>query len=161
MASIIPEGVKTILEPTAGIGNLVAAVMERLPGVAITAPENFFLLDKKARYDLVIANPPFTSKSADITNAPPDAIKMGMRLGYYILTELMKMSDEIIILMPWFTISDSDIRLKEILKYGLVSITPLPRKTFRYARIQTMVMHLKKGYKGPRIFNPIFHEEII
>jgi hypothetical protein len=49
-------------------------------------------------------------------------------------------------------ISDSDVRLRFIKKWGLISVTSLPRKTFKYARIQTMVLHLQKGYQGPTEF---------
>jgi hypothetical protein len=55
-------------------------------------------------------------------------------------------------LMPWFTISDSDVRLRHIKSYGLKSITALPRKTFEYARIQTCVFELEKGFKGESLF---------
>lgn len=75
-----------------------------------------------------------------------------MRLGYYILTECMQMSDNIIALMPWFTISDSDVRLRSIMRYGLISVTALPRATFQYARIQTVVLHMKKGHPGNTLF---------
>ncbi len=85
-------------------------------------------------------------------NAPPEAVIKGMRLGYHILLECMQMSDNIIALMPWFTISDSDVRLRYLKDFGLKSITALPRKTFQYARIQTMVIELHKGWSGPTEF---------
>jgi len=69
-----------------------------------------------------------------------------MAYGYQFLFELMDRSDTIIALMPWFTISDSDVRMRKLLSYGLKSVTLLPRRTFQYARIQTCVLELKKGY---------------
>lgn len=39
MASLIPPGSRTILEPTKGIGNLVRACGDRYD---VTAPDNFF-----------------------------------------------------------------------------------------------------------------------
>ena len=78
-----------------------------------------------------------------------------MRLGYYILTECMKQSDNVIALMPWFTISDSDVRLRTLKEYGLKSLTALPRKTFQYARIQTVIIELNKGYKKDTIFRTL------
>jgi type I restriction-modification system DNA methylase subunit len=149
-----------ILEPTPGIGNLVTAVQNKLPLAQITCPADFFLMDFSARYDLVIMNPPFTAKSADLTHAPADAVKMGMKLGYYILTRCMELTDYVIALMPWFTISDSDIRLKHFVNYGLKAVTPLPRKTFRYARIQTVVIEMERGYTGETIFKTFFHKGI-
>jgi hypothetical protein len=95
-------------------------------------------------------NPPFSSK---YTFGIPDELDMkGMRMGYYILTECMKMSDHIIALMPWFTISDSDVRLRYLKSFGLKSLTDLPRKTFQYARIQTCVFELKRGWNKNTVF---------
>lgn len=158
MASMIPKNTKTILEPTPGIGNMIAAVVDKIPGVDITAPDDYFLLSRNQKFDCVIMNPPFTSKSADLTNANDQQKKMGMKLGYLILTECMAMTNNVIALMPWFTISDSDLRLQALVNYGMKSVTPLPRKTFRYARIQTVVLELERGYKGQTIFNPVFHK---
>ena len=91
-------------------------------------------------------NPPFSSKYAF---GIPDGLEdKGMRLGYFMLQECMEKSNHVIALMPWFTISDSDVRLRALIDYGLRSITALPRKTFNYIRVQTMVLELERGYKG-------------
>lgn len=148
MVSLIPVEAYSILEPTPGQGNLIKA----LNGFKVTAPDDFFLLDKSARYDCIIMNPPFSAKYAYLENAEQDFSKSGMKLGYHILTECMKMSDNVIALMPWFTISDSDVRLRFIKQFGLRSITALPRKTFQYARIQTCVFELEREYTGETIF---------
>lgn len=59
----------------------------------------------------------------------------------------MKKSDCVIALMPWLTIADSDVRFRALKAYdGLKSLTPLPRKTFQYARIQTCIIELERGY---------------
>lgn len=149
MASLVPAGTVTVLEPSPGIGNIVRELSNKY---IVTAPEDFFLLDKSSRFDCVIMNPPFSTKYALMQNAPADFRHKGMRLGYYFLTECMKMSDRVIALMPWFTISDSDIRLRAIKDYGLLSITALPRRTFQYARIQTCVLEMQRGYRGPTDF---------
>jgi hypothetical protein len=141
MVSLIPDGVQTVLEPTPGIGNLVKA----LAGYEVTAPSDFFTMEK-LRFDCVVMNPPFSSKSA--YGVPQGLNKHGMRLGYYILIQCMHMSDNIVALMPWFTLLDSDVRFRSLKKWGLISVTSLPRKTFEYARIQTVVLHLQRGYKG-------------
>lgn len=146
MVSLIPAGARTVLEPTPGIGNLVA----QLAGYEVTAPSDYFNLDKNQRFDCVVMNPPFSSKSA--FGVPEHLNKAGMRLGYHILTECMNLSDNVIALMPWFTLSDSDVRLKALKKYGMKSLTALPRKTFEYVRIQTVVIELRKGYKGETAF---------
>lgn len=145
MISLIPPGSVSVLEPSKGIGNIV----RELKGYDVTAPDDFFLLNKKQRFDCVVMNPPFSTKYALMQNAPADFNHFGMRLGYYFLTECMRMSEHVIALMPWFTISDSDVRLRSVYDFGLRSITALPRRTFKFARIQTMVLELDKGYSGP------------
>lgn len=150
MAGMVPEGVKTVLEPAPGFGNIVS----KLGRYQVTAAEDFFLL-KKERFDCVVMNPPFSSKSAYMVNAPEGVETRGMKLGYYFLTECMKMSDNVIALMPWFTISDSDVRLRYLKSYGIKSLTALPRKTFQYARIQTVVIQLQKDFEGDTIFKTL------
>lgn len=146
MASLIPDGVRSVLEPTAGLGNLLRAIPAQYE---VTAPADFFQLAFQ-RFDCILTNPPFSSRYA--FGVPVELNKYGMRLGYYILTECMKMSDNVIALMPWFTISDSDVRLRALYRFGLISVTALPRKTFQYARIQTVVLQLQKGFAGDTIF---------
>jgi type I restriction-modification system DNA methylase subunit len=145
MASLIPAGVETVLEPTPGLGNLVA----ELDGYDVTAPDDYFLLDRKLQFDLVFMNPPFSAASAILDNAPASYFnEKGMKVGYRMLLDCIEKSDNIIALMPWFTLTDSDKRLRFLKSFGLISITALPRRTFDYARIQTCVLLLKKGYKG-------------
>lgn len=148
MASLIPKGTKTVLEPTPGVGNIV----KFLSAYEVTAPVDYFLLDKSQRWDCVVMNPPFSSRYANLENCQGDYSKHGMRLGYMIMKECMEMSDNIIALMPWFTISDSDVRLRYLKRFGLKSITALPRKTFEWACIQTVVLELERGYTGETIF---------
>lgn len=149
MASLVPEGTRTVLEPTPGLGNLVKA----LKNYEVTAPEDYFLLDASLRFDCVVMNPPFSSRWGFLQNAPNELKAAGMRLGYQILLQCMEKSDNVIALMPWFTISDSDVRLRRFKKYGLKSITGLPRKTFAYTRIQTIVLELHKGWEDPTLFH--------
>lgn len=156
MASLIPPGTRTVLEPTPGIGNLVAQLSE----YDVTVPKDYFKVDKQQRFDCVVMNPPFSSKSA--FGVPEHLQRSGMRLGYIILAECMGMSDNVIALMPWFTLSDSDVRLRAIKKYGLKSLTALPRKTFEYVRIQTVVIELQKGHireTAFRVFDLLDYEE--
>lgn len=149
MASLVPRDAVTVLEPTKGVGNLV----EALCGFNISAPDDYFLLDKSLKFDAVIMNPPFSSKSAILDNAPASYKNdKGMKFGYRMLTDCMQKSNIVIALMPWFTISDSDVRLRFLKSFGLKSITALPRKTFEYARIQTCVLELVNGWQEPTIF---------
>ena len=152
MASLVPSWAHHILEPTPGLGNIITALEEK-GQFKITAAEDFFLLDKKDRFDCIVMNPPFSSKSAYTENAPEGAEVLGMKLGYFILKQCMEMSDRIIALMPWYTISDSDIRMRHLRDFGIKSLTPLPRKTFQYARIQTVIIELKKGHTDPTKFH--------
>ena len=75
-----------------------------------------------------------------------------MKVGYHILEECLKRSLNVIALMPWFTISDSDVRLRMLIEWGLKSVTLLPRKTFDYTVIQTVVLELEKGFNDPMQF---------
>lgn len=145
MKSLIPEGVVSVLEPTPGDGN----ILNLLDEYQVTAPANFFTLDPR-RFDCIIMNPPFSMKYA--FGVPEDLNMDGMRLGYHILLQCMKMSDCVIALMPLFTISDSDVRLRYLKQFGIKSITILPRKTFKYVRIQTAVFELVKGWDKPTVF---------
>ena len=159
MASLVPEDAVQILEPTPGLGNLVEALFKR--GFSPEFPEDYFTERErylKSNWDCVVMNPPFSSKSAFIENAPADwQDQKGMKFGYKMLLEMMSLSNNIIALMPWFTISDSDVRLRRINKFGLKSVTALPRKTFQYARIQTVVLQLEKGYQGETTFKVFDH----
>jgi hypothetical protein len=143
MVSLIPERCKYVCEPTPGIGNIVREIPDRY---AVTAYNDFFGRNPNDRFDCIVMNPPFSSKWC--FNVPDNLAKTGMQLGYHIMQECMQMSNHVIALMPWFTISDSDKRLREIKRYGLKSVTALPRKTFQYARIQTVVLEMERGYKG-------------
>ncbi len=151
MVDMIPENSVKILEPTPGLGNIVNTLKAKNRYQIVTA-DDFFLLNKTDRYDCIVMNPPFSSKSAFIKNVPEGVDVTGMKLGYYILTECMKMSNNIIALMPWLTIADSDVRLRYLKNFGIKSLTTLPRKTFQYARIQTVIIELENGYQEETIF---------
>lgn len=123
----------SILEPTPGEGNLVNALVTR--GI-ITAPIDFFDLPDDSRFDCIVSNPPFSP----------------MVLGYKILDKCMTMSDNLIFLMPWLTLINSEKRTKKIFDFGLVSVTHLPRNVFPGSRVQTCILEMKKDYKGQTIF---------
>jgi hypothetical protein len=142
MSSWVRPGVKTILEPTPGMRNLSQTLID--DGYSVTEPENYFLLDPALRFDCVVMNPPFSRKWA--YGLPENYQHYGMRLGYQILIECMEKTNDVVALMPWFTISDSDLRLRHLKEYGLRAIIALPRKTFRYARIQTTILVLRRGW---------------
>lgn len=149
MADLIPPGVRSICEPTPGIGTLVKICRNR--GYDVTAPQDYFQMEKK-RFDAIVGNPPFSLKYLICDNAPEYFKKDGMRVGYMLLQEWMDMSDNVIVVMPVFTLIDSDKRLERIMDFGLRSITMLPRKTFQYARIQTCVLEFNKGFCGVTAF---------
>jgi hypothetical protein len=151
MVDMIPTNSKTILEPTPGQGNLLNSILNK--GIYdVTIAEDFFLTDVNKKYDCIVMNPPFSSKSAFIENAPIDCEIKGMKLGYYILKQCMLMSNNVIALMPWYTIADSDVRMRYLKNFGIKSLTSLPRKTFQYARIQTVIIELEKDCQTETIF---------
>jgi len=150
MAAMIPVDAISIFEPTPGEGNLLSVLSKTQ--YKITAADDFFLFPKTERYDCILMNPPFSSKSAFMDNAPEGAEIKGMKVGYYILKQCMNMSDNLIALMPWYTISDSDVRMRYLKSFGIKSLTSLSRKTFQYARIQTVIIELEKGYNKDTTF---------
>lgn len=132
MSSFIPYGSWNILEPTCGEGNLVRALQSK---GTITAPEDFFAL-RPQEFDFIVMNPPFTP----------------MEQGYRILYSCMGMSDNIIALMPWLTMINSEKRTKKIMDFGLKSITHLPRNVFKGARVQCCILELKRQHRDETIF---------
>lgn len=157
MVNMLPEGVKTVLEPTPGPAKNIVRQLQK-KGYHVTAPDDFFLTVKR-RFDAVVMNPPFSERFTFMENAPAEVKGQGMKIGYWFLYEMMSWTDNIVALMPWFTISDSDRRLRMIMDYGLVSVTALPRKTFEYARIQTVILYLKKDYKGRTEFSQLPYKD--
>lgn len=147
MASLIPPGAKTILEPTKGNGNIASL----LTPYDLTAPDDFFLLEPNLRFDCIIMNPPFNRTTAIMDHAPARYQKQGTPFAYLFLKDCMQMSDHVIALMPWY-IFHSDVRMRQIKKYGIKSITALPRKTFNYIRFQTAILELHKGWKDQITF---------
>jgi hypothetical protein len=133
MSSFLPDNCGVILEPTPGKGNLVKALK---PKGEVYAPYNFFTMLDGKTFDWIVMNPPFTP----------------MKVGYEILDKCMEMSNNIIALMPWLTIINSEKRTKKIMDFGMVSITHLPRKTFPGSRVQTCILQMSKGHDKPTLF---------
>ena len=127
MRSLIPPGCRTVLEPTPGEGNLVSV----LGGLEVTAPVDFWGLPD-GHWDCTVMNPPFSP----------------MEQGYRILYRCMGMSSNLVALMPWLTMINSGKRTVDIKRFGLVSVTHLPRSTFKGARVQCCLLQMAKGYTG-------------
>lgn len=149
-------GPVSVLEPTPGLGNIVEALKSSEKVISVYAPNDYFTDREdilKKRFDCVIMNPPFSKKSVILDNAPEFWREAkGMTAGYNFLYDAMEVSNHVIALMPWFTIADSDVRMRMFIDFGLISVTLLPRKTFDYARIQTCILHLHKGFNGTTEF---------
>ena len=156
MEKSLNQKIISVLEPTPGVGNIENALWENENVISVYAPKDYFIdrddiLSKK--FDCVIMNPPFSAKSCVLDNAPQFwKDSKGMTAGYNFLYDALEVSDNIIALMPWFTIADSDVRMRRLIDFGLISVTLLPRKTFDYARIQTCILHLKKGHTSSTEF---------
>lgn len=126
-----------VLEPTPGKGYLVGAIAEK--GFTVMYPDkyqNFWdikwneVLPKDTRFDYVLMNPPFN---------PIDEMER-------FVTAAMQYADRSIILLHWNYIINSERRLNQLISFGLVSVTALPRKTFPKARVQTCIIELRRGY---------------
>lgn len=130
MVSLIPYDCNTVLEPTPGAGNLVKSIENKFN---VIAPKYFEEIDvNNQKFDCICMNPPFSP----------------MQTGYNILYDCMKMSDNIIALMPWLTIINSEKRTADLMNFGIISITHLPRKTFPGSRVQCCVLRMKRDYPG-------------
>lgn len=146
MASFLPRDEKiSVLEPTPGKGNLQKVLKNHNHNIELYSPKgNYFeeedyMFFSNKTFDWVVANPPFSP----------------MALGYKILYECMNLSTNIIALMPYLTIINGEKRTGDIMRWGLKSITHLPRSTFKGSRIQTCILEMKKGYTGDTIFKLI------
>ena len=136
MAEIVKGTPKTILEPTKGAGNLLKVLHTRFPETTIHAPDKYEDYDK-GKVDYIIANPPFTP----------------MTTGYKMLESFFEISDNIIILMPWLALINSEKRTKLYMESGLNEIIHLPRKAFNGSRVQTCILVFEHGYDGDVNFN--------
>lgn len=124
-----------IMEPTPGDGNIVYAIS--LLGLTPVMPGgDFWEMDHKIKYGSVVMNPPFSP----------------MKLGYKFLYKCMELSDDIVALMPWLTIINGEGRTNDIMNFGLISITHLPRNIFKGSRVQCCILHMNRGWKEPTIF---------
>lgn len=126
----VPLSAKTFLEPTPGAGNLVNAIKAQFPDSIIYEGLPYHCVD------CIVANPPFTP----------------MKLGYEMLDTFFKLSDHIIILMPWLALINSEKRTQEYMNRGLKQIIHLPRSAFPGSRVQTCILVFEKGYPGQVTF---------
>lgn len=124
-----------VLEPCPGIGNIVK-VIKSFGLNPIIPKDNFWKMNHFIKYDCIIMNPPFSP----------------MKEGYKFLYKCMELSNEIIALMPWLVIINGEKRTKDIMNYGLASITHLPRSIFKGARVQCCILHLVRGWDEQTIF---------
>lgn len=122
------EHPNTILEPTQGEGNLVRSIKRMNPNSTIYTPKDFFTFNK--RIDLIVGNPPFSP----------------MSIGYDILERCFKLSDNIIMLMPWLSLINSVKRTLLYKERGLRTVIHLPRNAFKGSRVQTCILLFKRGY---------------
>lgn len=125
---------RRVLEPTPGEGAIVAELTRR--GYEVTAPRRFEEVDPFARFDATVMNPPFLK---------------GVEQRY--LACALTQSDIVIALLPWFALIDSDLRTRLVRKFGLVSVTHLPRSTFPKIRVQTCILEMHRGYEGPVVLH--------
>ena len=135
MASFLPKNAGSILEPTAGQGNLVKELEQY---GSVFAPEDFDLMIEN-KFDWIVMNPPFSP----------------VKQGYNILYKCMDMSNNIIALMPYLTIINGKKRTKDIMNWGLKSITHLPRSVFKGSRVQTCILEMNKEWKGDTVFKTL------
>lgn len=148
VVGLLPDSVRTVLEPFPGIGNMVTA-LKKGERFQIDAPENYFALEPK-RYDAIVMNPPFSETTFE--NLPESLRGSGMRAGYAVFFECLQKTDICLAIMPTFVMLDSDKRMRNMLDFGMKSVTFLPRRTFGFIRVQTAVFEMVKGWHSSREF---------
>lgn len=142
MASLIYGDNGTILEPTPGNGNLIKAIRKQHPTANIITPDGDFLDMPVRKVSAVVANPPFTP----------------MSLGYEMLDRFFEFSGDVIVLMPWLTVINSEKRLNQLKAHGLFKIVHLPRRVFEGSRVQTCILVFGEGCRGEILFVDINDE---
>lgn len=121
----VPKG-RMILEPTPGIGNLVSTLRHK--GYHVAKPKGDYWKMKPRHYDAVVMNPPFTPAHQ----------------GYRFLYEAMYRANIVITVMPFDVMLNSIKRTRDLIAYGLVSITLLPRNIFPECGVKCCILELKK-----------------
>ena len=139
MVNMIPQGVKEVLEPTPGKGNLVRVL--KTNGYEVIAPEKFENLNNS--YQCIVMNPPFT----------PSA------LAFEIFFSCLGKSDSIIAIMPW-SILNSDRRMKYLQVFGLVQFCAVSRNSFGPSSRGGVLLILQRHHTEPTIFRNIFNPSI-
>lgn len=146
----------SILEPSAGKGNIVKAILKRIPNARIAFCEihkpfqdevaalgadfitdDFLTIDKKAKFDRIVANPPF-NKQLDIkhVNAMLDVLKPGGILVSVMSGSVTFRDDKLTI--------DFHNRLNDI---GSFTITPLPEGAFKESgtMVNSVILRVEKN----------------
>lgn len=122
----------SILEPTAGNGNLVKTLKEKFPNTEIIAEYHDIHNLAPIKVDYVVANPPFSP----------------MLKGYEMLELFFKFSKNIIIILPWLSLINSVKRTNWFRLMGLYKVIHLPRSAFVGSRVQTCILVFKDNYHG-------------
>lgn len=143
MIDMIDGHPKSVLEPTPGEGNLVRALMDTFPNTDIYAPVNIYEYTPPRIFDAIVMNPPFSP----------------MQKGYEILQMVSEWSDQVIALLPWLLLINSEERMQWFVDRGLAEILHLPRRAFSGSRVQTCVVKLLEGYDGDILFQTIREDE--
>ncbi len=129
----------TILEPTPGKGNITRVIQKRFPKTSILSPKRDFLTMEVEKVDWIIANPPFSP----------------MEIGYNMLYRLFEFSKNVIALMPWLTIINSEARTKRLINSGLNKIIHLPRRVFPNSRVQCCILKFTENHVENVIFKAV------
>lgn len=119
----------SILEPHPGAGNLVDALKKWYDESKIKTYRSFEAIPKTKRFDAIVMNPPFDNT------------------GWIHLQHCLTKSKNIICLLPWSLLLNSENTINILLKFGLKRIIHLPRNSFTN-RVQCCIVVLKKGYQG-------------
>lgn len=178
-----------ILEPSAGEGSLVAALLrvgveprqitaweldpdavqtlrERFPGVQVECQDS--LLDvgasSRTRFDRVIANPPYLSKSSAYIRAHRDALRsrFGASVGagetftmFYALGLDLLVEDGVLVYITADTIrglaTHERLRRRILTGHGLEVIARTPRDLFAGASVETVITKVSRRRRAQKV----------
>lgn len=126
---VIPKSA-LVVEPTPGAGNMVEALRAAGYTNVEFPPGDFFDWTPSGKPVAVVGNPPWTPNT----------------LAYKILDRCLEFGpDFLVMLMPWYTLTNSDSRAQRLRAAGLQTVISLPRGVFQGVRINSCVLVIEPG----------------
>lgn len=142
MISLIDKEIPfSVFDPTPGPNSSILSAVRKVYPCNVSVEElkgDFWDIDI-SHVDIIVANPPFFPYSK----------------VYQYLERFILIADQIICIIPWYTIINSERRTEKIIKSGLKRIVNVSRSAFPKIRVQICVLDIQKGYCGDAVFGNV------